>query len=99
MFGAFEHGAQLDGIGVCDGGADFDEFFDQVIERATDFDAVFEADLRPHLEWAAGNAGKILEARADEVERMRAVAADDVDDRRGDDVREMADAGDDFIML
>jgi len=62
MFGPFQHRSQFDGVGVFDGGADFDEFFDQVVQRAADFLAVLEADFRPHLERSAGDAREILEA-------------------------------------
>ena len=99
MFGALEHGAQFDGVGVLHRRADLAEFFNQMIECAADLFLVLQANLRPHLRWAAGDAREILEPRSDKIQRMRAVAADNVDYRRRDDVRKMTDSRDNLVVL
>src|SRR5262245_49252036 len=99
MLGALEHRAKFDGVCILEGTATFAAFFDEVFEGAADFFLVFEADFSPHLSGAAGDAGEVFEAGADEIQRMRAVAADDVDDGGGNDVWEMADPGDDFVVF
>lgn len=99
MLGALEHRAEFDRVGVLYRGAQFAEFVDELLQRAADFFFVLETNLRPHLGGTAGDAGEILEAGADEIQWVRTVAADDVDDGGGDDVRKMADAGDDFVVF
>src|SRR5262245_59967097 len=99
MFGAFEHRAEFDGVGILEGAAELAEFLNKMFEGATNFFFVFETDFRPHLGRTAGYTGEIFKAGADEIQRVRAAAADDVDDGSGDDVREMADAGNNFVMF
>ena len=84
-------------VGGFENGEDFAEVGDGFAQRAEQRLAVFDEDFRPHLRVSGGDAGGVAQAAAAEAAFGRVLQAN-ARGAGGDDVRQVADPGDQFVV-
>lgn len=98
-FAAFDAGGDFDVVAVGEGSAQAVEFVFEAAESAEDFVAVLLEDGAPDVRVAAGDASGVTEAAAGVVAPRGVFLREKSAEAGRDDLREMADVRDDFVVL
>jgi hypothetical protein len=100
LFGFGEEFFDAAGIAFFEGAAKILEAADEAGEFAEEVLAIADGDVAPHFRGTGGDAGGVAKAvGAQQGLIFRAIGAEDVIDQlRGEDVRQMAGAADQFVV-
>ena len=98
-FPAFDAGGDFEVVAVGEGGAEAVEFGFEVAQGAENLIAVLLENGAPDLRVARGDAGRVAQAAAGVVAPRRIFFREATAEGGGDHLREVADVGDNFVVL
>lgn len=98
-FPAFDAGGDFEVVAVGEGGAETVEFVFEAAQGAEDFVAVLFENGAPDLRVARGDAGGVAQAAAGVIAPGGIFFREETAETGGDHLREVADVGDNFVVL